>query len=208
MAWCRPESGKSATIAPSSMRSVQVDVEQRCRRAISDELLHDVLCGHYWRRAWTLQEVAVASRIKLLYGNRGVIWSQLERLNERPLLPDEIPIMTRIRQQISVAGWNRPRKLVRFRTQKGQSLVTVLGLSRGSWLTDRRDAVYASLGVGSDAAELVPSPDYRIQVTEVFIRPAYKYSVVKKSINIICFAGNLAVDRVKQGGGLPSWVPE
>ena len=68
--------------------------------------------------------------------------------------------------------------------------------------TNQLDHLYGLLGLADDASHMVPCPDYRKSVSEVFT--GFAWEVIRKTrhINIIC----LGQSRICRSEDLPSWV--
>lgn len=114
----------------------------------------------YWRRVWIVQEVVTARRVVLLSGNNTLMWPALVKF--RDLVAKTLEQFSQ-RQATSgimqsLASW--PRESV--------GLAQALYYSKDSLATDRRDKVYAILGLVNRGAGQDLIADYTLAPCTVF----------------------------------------
>ena len=83
------------------------------------------------------------------------------------------------------------------------NLLTVLSTSRQAVASDKRDKIYAVLGLAVDAHEIMPKPDYDITPAQTYKTLIKSYILVKNDLEIICYAGKPMRDNQ-----LPTWTPD
>lgn len=92
---------------------------------------------------------------------------------------------------------------------RSTSLLSLMLANQNTSCTDPRDKIYGYWGLASDAAKLIPIPDYSQPVVEVYTRYVFEWVRTYKRLDIICTAQiprhvNAPEDLYK----LPSWVPD
>lgn len=178
-----------------------------------------VLFGNdYWRRAWVFQEVALAKTLFICCGSRIVAWEKFTALgsavgtqsnaqgtggnmtlNLAQKMQLFLPVLSRVTKH-GVADTATPDD---FATKGAHAnFLEVLQQSRRhNGCSDPRDMLYSRIALASDAAALIPNPDYQISVEEVYKGFAANHILHTKSFRIIGNATNTQRN-------LPSWVPD
>ena len=176
----------------------------------------NLLTNEYWRRAWVFQELAMATTISIHCGSRttslDAILALLRRFNEMNvnagfrgainglrLLPHAKPLFSQWRKH----GLTPTRKPPEYVTKRVYgTFLDVLRSSRGHYACqDPRDMLYSRMALASDAAMMIPYPDYHMSVEELYKRFATNHIIITGSLDIVTFARNSALQ-------LPTWVPD
>ena len=151
----------------------------------------------YWRRVWIIQEVSKASQIEVWYET----WTM--DLNELfKYILDSSPSAFISRSARNVLGSIRY-----FRGREGQSHYAVARMllsesllrSRMALATDPRDKVYALLSLTLDGSGVVPTPNYRQDVQDVFLETSRAMVVNQGQTAIMLLA--------KRNQTRTSWAP-
>jgi Heterokaryon incompatibility protein (HET) len=169
----------------------------------------------WWKRVWTLQEFIVAKRLKFYWGERRILWSELEPLIYTIWLCD--PFNDFFTWETFLPAWNR-RRMRQWYLQRHQvgkkSLLACMSYHSDSHLSDERDRVYGALAmVNAVDREIVGRPRYgtRNDVLTLYRRLVRSWIQTHQSLDIICFA-ELFTNNQPGGPGkpraLPSWVPD
>jgi hypothetical protein len=160
----------------------------------------------YWRRVWIRQEVAVATEVYVLCGDRTNKWTTLVMACEI-LYQHEVEFDS-IVAQISLysSGYHQAifidtiREYIKDTGSAG--FQNMLFHNRACESTDPRDRVYAVLGIVNDDEIKGLEPDYSMQKEEVF-RAAVE-SVIQNTRSLYLLS---ACQDPERESGLPSWVP-
>ena len=131
------------------------------------------LCNrNYWRRIWIVQEVMLAKKATLFCGSMHASWNQFEglitdlhRIFEMGLAHTRSAYL-RCAHGVLSSPAIVIAKAMSTRTERKQSLVTLLEVYRHHEATDIRDKVYALHGLAEDTENL--PIDYRTSPKELF----------------------------------------
>lgn len=183
----------------------------------------------WFKRAWVVQEVALASHLLIFCGPLQMTWETMRRCSIfimstftwrhlRILTSQFASVEERIaRTTIRPASLGIPALIDKLKTDMGGEIAPfILGLGRGWCATDPRDHVYALLGLmkearrqsSGDADNELPVPDYTKSVEQVFTECA-AFSL-RETGNL--FLLSTVEDRFFRSprlvDTLPSWVPD
>ena len=209
VAWLGPEADGSSQV----MRLLnRIEFNQRLNLCHGDPLgfpkqadliplkkeLFDFFSRSYWRRAWIIQEIAVASSVQFMCGWATAKWQGYEILLERlasdkHLLGTTVPIVQHLRISRSARTDARPIPLL-------QALYD----SRWSLSTDPKDKVFALLGLSFDRELYLSAPSYSLSPVGMCILMTKNAIRARKSLDIIFTAGR----GTPLSGQLPSWVSD
>ena len=176
-----------------------------------------LLLRPWFRRTWVIQEAVTAGNLMVTCGESMMYWEALPMFSTtiqndwnffRLLSDDE-------QQKKDFAYYDPDVQFARvgvFRNlrttrQRGESIsyLSLLIATRDTESTDPRDKIYGLWGLASDAADLVPTPDYAQSVQSVYTSFVIAWIKKYKRLDIIC----AAQPRTKEGvEGLPFWVPD
>jgi hypothetical protein len=180
-----------------------------------------VLLKHPWfERVWVIQEVALATSIRLMYCGIEISWqhfadaiiaiSQHFSLAAMLESTEKFQIM-----QLDLSGLVNAATMIelRDRVRTGQSLSfsSVMFESYKFKATDPRDRVFGIQGICSihDQSLL---PDYSKSLQQVYIDAARYFLTQEEPLRLLCFAGvgysALQDEQKNVLGNLPSWVPD
>ncbi|KAM0281197.1 hypothetical protein ACHAQH_003627 [Verticillium albo-atrum] len=174
--------------------------------------------AEWWRRVWTLQEIALAQKVIVHFGKHRIDWETLEILSEITSCLETHaqsqdlqvpPEASKHLEDCRVAFLQADNiRTLRTRVQKrlgnGIPLSLMMETSAQRTATDPRDRVFGLLGVVDRKERMVP--DYSLTVEEVYT------AAMKQMLH---YFGDLRpYDFLSDGGGpkrnqnLPSWVPD
>ena len=153
----------------------------------SPEFLDSLDC-EYWSRLWVVQEIAVASAIRVFWGNESLDGAVLESLFSQVL-------WNRVRTEIGGWIWTSVRSFrhmvniwsVRHlrRTRPPMDLLSLLlQLSRGK-TTETLDRVYAIVGLAFDQGALIAEPDYTLKPDQLCFLATRRFIRTAGSLDII-----------------------
>lgn len=124
--------------------------------------LADIYSLPYWQRLWIVQEICLASRIEVLYGNDTCHWDDLvnsiEHVDKDHRDWNHRLIPSILKEEAQSISQSPARKLALTRAkensaQKGQNthkLWALIALCKDSKCHDPRDKVYGLLGIAND----------------------------------------------------------
>lgn len=180
------------------------EAEQDARRQIWEARKPDILQKFferpYWKRVWIIQEVAVATKVKVYLGHIEIPWHHITNALEFWRKgPGE--------QEVTAYVYSLPLLDFRHRyrvTGEPLTLFEALRWSHQALATDPRDKIFALLGLTSDGDKLVPLPNYRQPMEDILREMTRKMIISEKSLDFICIKGVEKVETSNQ----PSWVPD
>lgn len=200
-------------------------------RGVQYEHIVHLLCRGYFRRAWIVQELAMAKTAVLLYGegNKQISWDMLANvvLNKLDRVVPQDILDSRVvqRSRKSIEAIERIRQ---HRVQSaGRPLFEVLLDTEQTQCSDVRDKIFAFLGLARDSLDNNGlEPDYEAQVAELFMKVATWDHEASGTLRMLsCCSGpwskerdelvlELRGDHTPQARDkmallhLPSWVPD
>lgn len=140
----------------------------------------------FWSRAWIIQEIAVASKLRVQCGERMVSWDAVARGLSHTRLVD-------------LNGFRESVRGSQLRT-----LLQALYDSRTSLATESRDKIYALLGLTVDGNDIIRLPNYRQPIEVVLTQTTKSILLRTRKLDII----TLRLPKHVNSPGLPSWVPD
>jgi Heterokaryon incompatibility protein (HET) len=122
----------------------------------------------YWRRVWIIQEVVLASRLKIQWGNSSVSWTGIEKLFEEiNLIKSDFHTSSTITfLQSPPAQLERLRR--GYKGTGGCSLLDLLEFSKDSLCSDSKDKVYSLLGLATDCRKQEILADYSRSMYDIY----------------------------------------
>lgn len=177
-----------------------------------------LLAVPYFHRIWVIQEIALARRVHICYGNVTMNWDALafaalalsdSRLvgsmsrNANVVARDAITVANM--HLINIAGISA----IRQGHQEGQrlSFLDVLAETYKSTATIPHDNILGVLGLIDDLPPDIVRPDYGEPVERFFARIA-RYAIARDSDFSLLQAAGSGYPASKRLTGLPSWVPD
>lgn len=123
----------------------------------------------YWKRAWVVQEIAVARELMLLSGSVQLTWYTF---NETLLSSSDVfPGSGAYADKENIRS--HPKRLIDFKNKRKTGvvpdLIDAMKQHQGVLVTDPRDKIISLLGVCSDGDDLMPFPNYT-QPIEIILR--------------------------------------
>jgi hypothetical protein len=141
----------------------------------------------YWRRVWIIQEITVASKVTILYGDCRYRWEDVSAIL-RQLQNVQSTLSTTIAEAIERAG-----HLLKFRDgYTGRNLINLfdaLVWSRRALATDPRDKIFALLGLCHDGPIFVPVPNYKQDLGTIIADMSRMMMSLNKTLDFICLRG-------------------
>ena len=164
----------------------------------------------WWLRVWTVQEFALAKRVRFMCGSRVLLDStliafdkNLARHGHTCCIGHKLDIAGISSRKSIISGMNRLESLVTIREQLGtRHFLGIIAAFRNRESTDPRDRIYGMLGLAEESFMRRIPPDYTLSVEEVFERAAVAFIEQSKGLEILSHV---------YGGydsGLPSFVPD
>ncbi|KUJ23934.1 HET-domain-containing protein [Mollisia scopiformis] len=174
-----------------------------------------MFCGDWWKRVWTLQEIALAQTAVVQVGKRCFPWEHLEMLSLLATVcavhtsKQNQAVYTDISSRIQVSGAQifvmaDTIRIIRMRRQENieipLSLMVQYALTR--FATDPRDKIFAILGLVNCGPTI--SPDYNLSCRKVYISAL---------VAMLEYFGDLRAYNFLQinyfhAQEMPSWVPD
>ncbi|KAJ4293188.1 hypothetical protein N0V90_008470 [Kalmusia sp. IMI 367209] len=177
----------------------------------------------YWSRAWVVQEIAMAQKLIVVYGDNELSWDDLSNFAYSFQDPDNgsaldllgvmfsggsIPLIS-IMKIILITNMRRD-----FTEGGGLSIHDLFFHGLQFNATDPRDNIYAFLGlIGAPIPQQI-EPDYTISALDLFLNATRFLMATDQPLWFLNFAGRGFGDRSIQSrfcnlndSDLPSWVP-
>ena len=158
--------------------------------------------GQYWRRVWVIQEITVATKVTILYGEHEFQWDDVAAVL-RELQNTELDLKTGVSEAI-----NGATHLLRFRDRyTGRELVSLfdaLAWSSKTLATDPRDKIFALLGLCHDGSTFVPLPNYKQDLGTIIADMSKLMMSLNRTLDFTCLKG---VGSSVERSNLPSWAP-
>jgi hypothetical protein len=177
------------------------------------EGLRALMARNWWKRAWIVQEFALAQNVIFICGDRRLSADDLEAADHlifmefTPSKNERVTALTRA-VDINPRVLDPARNLMslRRRLQQGEQLsaLATLQMTRLTNATDPRDHLFAKIGLsGRELIDLCP-PDYAAKPEDTWFRFSSEYIKQKKDLYVICLAGM----QPRTYHSLPSWLPD
>jgi len=181
-----------------------------------------VLLKHPWfERVWVIQEVALATSIRLIYCGIEISWQHFAdaiiAINQHLSLAAMLESTEKFQiRQLDLSGLVNAATMIelRDRVTTGQSLSfsSVMFESYKFKATDPRDRVFGIQGICSIHDQSLLLPDYSKSLQQVYIDAARYLLTQEEPLRLLCFAGvgysALQDEQKSLVGNLPSWVPD
>jgi len=141
----------------------------------------------YWTRVWVIQEIAVATSVRLVCGNVTTSWETFCHI------VDELYNAAVDITEATESGFEGYRTLCHFRKLSRMrypaSLMEALQETRSSLATNPRDKVYALLGLTYDGAIFVPNPSYSVSLEDLQMSMTRGFLLTTGVLDMICIKG-------------------
>jgi hypothetical protein len=174
---------------------------RRERQSVSFQMFDDFFDRPYWRRVWIIQEVAVASKLRIQCGPQTISWDELAFAND---------IYAKFASQAPQCGQSfsyvKQISTFRHKVQHNEkiSLIEAIRDSQKALSRDPRDRVFALLGICHDGHALVPMPNYKQSMEEILRDMTKAMIKASKSLDILLLRSPGRADTGKS----PCWVPD
>lgn len=157
----------------------------------------------YWRRVWVIQEITVASKVTILYGDHRFRWNDVAAV-----LREVQRTQIDSKKSAFTSAGHGAMHLLQFRDQytgrKSISLLNAMVWSRSALASDPRDKTFALLGLCYDGSLFVPVPNYKQSLRTIIADMSRAIMSVHKSLDLVCIKGVGDPNPMKD---LPSWTP-
>jgi hypothetical protein len=182
------------------------------------ESLHALFSNPWFNRIWVVQEVALARKIHVKYGEVDFDWSAIIlAMNVVSKYPSLIELfgprkdtMKKHETPMGIANM-AVMEAVHSKIRNGEkiSLACVLTWTRNFQSTDLRDRVFALRGICSDLPKSLMLPNYeaRTSVEDVYINAAQAIVEAGDGARLLALSGIGYFDDSCSSLTLPSWVP-
>jgi len=162
----------------------------------------------WFRRAWVVQEIAMACRVEVMCGGHTLDWRHLattiEDLHHSGLAAEHLSKDSQLSAQ-NVSEIEVLRKSIWVR--KERSILDILLATNSTDCSDQRDKIFAMLSLTADSDQLEFPIDYRMSVSEVYAAFARWHIETHRGYHLLsCAPGKRdGSDEIDQ---MPSWVPD
>jgi hypothetical protein len=158
----------------------------------------------YWRRVWIIQEITVASTVRVLYGDLEFSWEDVAAV-----LSTVVSSSVEQEHGMNSRGLAASH-LLKFREHwidgnKPIGLVQAMTWTRHTKATDPRDKIFALLGLCHDGFRLVQVPNYKQDLESIISEMTRLSFSLNRSLDLLCLKGYGT--EATFGNGLPSWAP-
>lgn len=204
LAWVGPTAGTALT--PTDLNHLSNWTAPSGEPWKGWETLETFFNEEYWKRVWIIQEITVASKVTVLYGDLEFSWDNLVAALES--------LVKRIAQghvkNIFDGDGIAASHLLKFRehwmdSSKPISLLQAMTWTLHTRATDPRDKIFALLGLCHDGSRIVPLPNYK-QSLESIISEMSRLSFSRiRSLDLMCIRGTGTVPI--EYTQLPTWAP-
>ena len=182
------------------------------------ESLRSLFSNPWFNRIWVVQEVALARKIHVKYGEVEFDWSAIvlamSVFAKYPDLGELLsPRKDAMKQHEMPMGWANMAVMEavhsKIRSREKISLAYVLTWTRYLQSTDPRDRVFALRGICSDLPKFLMLPNYdaRTSVEDVYINAARAIVEAGAGARLLALSGIGYFDDSCSSLTLPSWVP-
>ncbi|RHZ43464.1 HET domain-containing protein [Aspergillus thermomutatus] len=183
--------------------------------------LEDLVYREYWYRAWTLQEMALSSDLRVKCGDHTVRYTTLEcmpttLINAHALqsMPPKEKKTLHLKQSLRVSTvrsrlqgiW--PERLLKFQQlRSGMSLDMFLNHFLNSHCFDRHDNIYAFYNLFHSDIQKTLQVDYDLPVEQAITQTFKGFIRVTKSLDVVTVKARQRAVNEKCQRAVPSWCP-
>jgi len=173
-------------------------------RTESWSILNDFFRQPYWKRVWVIQEIAVATKAVVFFGDNHITWDEVARLAtilkeqlQSALLPLESAFIDALHLlEIRYRFLNRRNPL---------GLLEAIILTKYALASDPRDKIFALLGLCHDGPMFIPVPNYKQSLNVVFSDMTKTMMSLDRSLDLMCMKGTETPSYNESG--IPTWTP-
>ena len=173
----------------------------------------------WFRRAWIVQEVVLARKLRVLCGSLEMDWDDIAKAINFLSTNTNLEFMWRVRQKIDLSRTHLLKehfqliKMLRTAHQGGgtYNLLVMVNKTLGSLSTNPRDKIYALLGLCCQSPWFLGNchcpeitPDYSRSVPQVFTEATRAMLQSNQNLSLLSIAGLVRNPNIPD---LPSWVP-
>jgi len=195
-----------------------VDILREIGDPTSDHIMWRAARAFYYRpwimRVWIVQEVVAAKELVFLCGG----WELPDNIVDGSVIasmkwPQLCPFGNILSMQVSeqVNGLVQLFRIMCARSAEltgRRKLLNILSLVNGCKATDRRDYVFALLGMAQEANEPSLQPNYREHWQATYLRYTEYFIQEGSGLRVLYRSSADSASFCKQSGQIPSWVPD
>jgi hypothetical protein len=157
--------------------------------------------GEYWKRVWIIQEITVASSVRVLYGDLDFSWDDVA---------DVLSTLVNSPAQVADRRELAASHLLKFREHfydgnKPISLFQAMAWTLHTKATDPRDKIFALLGLCHDGFRLVQVPNYKQSLESIISEMSRLSMSLYRSLDLMCLKGTGT--KLNSSIQLPTWAP-
>ncbi|EUC38294.1 hypothetical protein COCCADRAFT_22172 [Bipolaris zeicola 26-R-13] len=173
--------------------------------------LKHLLKRTWWKRAWVIQEVALAKEVEFACGDETISESEFTNVEQLITKYWAFVFPTDLNKRVGLTGRMLDpflflsRMRIFMQTGKKLEVLPLLWLTKQTLASDSRDILFAKYGLLGDKATTLCSPAYTAPFDGICRRFLEAYIEKEKDLSIICNAGLSFNGRTSK---LPSWLPD
>ncbi|WPH04605.1 HET-domain-containing protein [Acrodontium crateriforme] len=195
------------------------EIWRREGRSIKWQTMIDLFTNEYFNRGWMIQEIAVAKKVELYYGNMYIPWSLFSRVIDTIMVPhrsNELMISKERGQSRLIKASTlenigfmtslRPTDVAEERWTLQPQFEALLMKTCSFGTADPRDRIFSLRGIAVDIEDDRLKPDYSVTPEDLFEEVArhVMFEGSHHSLHLLSIAGvGFRSDELK----MPSWVP-
>ena len=170
----------------------------------SRQYVNEFFSQPYWKRVWVIQEITVASKARVSFGDFHMPWEDVARLLS--MLREELLQSNRRLEQSFLSAVHLLDFRNLFLSRKPVDLLEAIHMTGQALATDQRDKIFALLGLCHDAHHIVPVPNYKQPLEAIQADMTKVLMTMHRSLDYMCLKGSEhhKVDRPS----LPTWSPD
>jgi hypothetical protein len=150
--------------------------------SVTQENLENLFARPYWKRVWIIQEVAVASNVKIICGQDEITWDELDAA-------DDVYGGSTLQKSLGGTNYTYIKEISifrgRYRTNEPLRLFDAIFRTRNALSMDPRDKIFALLGLCYDSSNFVPLPNYDQPIEELFQDLTRKLMRMYRSLDFV-----------------------
>ncbi|KAI0415298.1 heterokaryon incompatibility protein-domain-containing protein [Xylaria grammica] len=202
-----------AELGRKKMRKVRAGVDQA--RKITHLLEND-----WFQRSWTVQEILLAREGLVVCGWESIDWKAFFQAimyaSQQEMVAPAIGHFAPFRRDFDdLYLLQEASEFLKRPRESHEQLLELLRIFRARNATDKRDKIYAFLGLISDTDKMGITTDYRMSIGEVYRVTAAELILRSRSLDLLRFLPSRGDDgstdgafhRFHDGSELPSWAP-
>ncbi|XTI91300.1 hypothetical protein V2W45_716603 [Cenococcum geophilum] len=195
---------------PDCLPPIPSSWEDRPVPTPDNPLWHDIINlfqNPWFRRVWVIQEVVLASSIRMICGKWLVEWNDLYSAVET--IDNEF--CTSSAYSSLSTPWNNFLELAKHREWEARktrwALIGLLETFRYAESTLARDRLFGLLGFAADGQNPAFEPDYKSSLETIICRFAHAF-IEQGKIMLLLYRAGLSAASKEHAALFPSWIPD